>query len=37
MQVLLKNYPKNIRLDYREYFVIKAINAASLFFKNTTL
>jgi len=35
MQVLLKNYPKNIRSNYREYFVIRAINAASLFFKNT--
>ena len=35
MQVLLKNYPKNIRSNYREYFVIRAINATSLFFKNT--
>lgn len=35
MQVLLKNYPKNIRLNYREYFVIRAINTTSLFFKNT--
>lgn len=33
MQVLLKNYPKNIRLNFREYFVIRAINATSLFFK----